>query len=513
MKKQAIPAISVPLSENNKDVSLPWYMYFKRLSDAILNAPRTIFKKDTLSGDGTEDSPLGISDSVMSSISNKAEKADLDGKVSKNGDVMSGKLSVPELSVLSEEGELNMSVVAGVPTIASNNGMDVLSPVTFERPTRTNDNTTWDDANDTDLVRKAQVSAALSEYSKDFSNGFDLFDTKWADHILNDPSWLRADNFSWHSGDVYKSAYEHLLNEFDSTKPIESETSSGVTVYFRTSPDGHKIVLADGEQDVVNMYNAKGVAWYYILDPENKRFKLPRTKFGFTGLRDTVGNYVPAGLPNITANFNAYSYGSGGGSGAVTSAISTSNTLAGGSQSSYNFNNFAIDASRSSSTYGASNTVQPRATQMYLYFYVGDWIKDKELVDVGTIAEGLNNKADVDLLNVTDSGKSLFIHNSAVSGTYKDLPVGAHGTYYTMPEDGCLVIMSTNSQVANSSIGLRNASNNITNQTFIANTNAIYGAAILVAKGQSVQGYYYGQDTSTLTIRFVYLCGNKNKKA
>ena len=428
-----------------------------------------------------------------------------------------------------------------------------------------------------ELKAKGELQEDQIYCTPDSGNGFDLFDIKWADHILNDPSWLRADNFSWHSGDVYKSAWEHLADDVNAginrvewhtdgtvnicyTRNINlqvgdsvysdtsltteigvveatgsgitvsnnkvyhfyavhssgtstTETISGVQIKYFLASDGHKICLQTQEANLSSLYENKGVAWYYILDPENKRFKLPRTKFGFTGLRDTVGNYVPAGLPNITANFNAYSYGSGGGSGAVTSAIGTPNTLAGGSQSSYNFNIFAIDASRSSSTYGASNTVQPRATQMYLYFYVGDWIKDKELVDVGTIAEGLNNKADVDLLNVTDSGKSLFIHNSSVSGTYEDLPVGAHGTYYTAPEDGWFVVISTNSQTANGSIGLKNSSNGIINQTFIANTNSVYGAAISVAKGQSVQGYYYGQDISTLTIRFVYLVGNKNKKA
>jgi hypothetical protein len=441
-----------------------------------------------------------------------------------------------------------------------------------------------------ELKAKGELQDDQIYCTPDSGNGFDLFDSKWADHILNDPSWLRADNFSWHSGDVYVAAYEHLLgdlgpetdtvyycwgpakgnyvytksatpsvgdmmyfnengtmvetsgqisagnvtntdgtsisNDNGYTYPRYSagditisgrekhyETIGNTTITFYQAEDGHKVCTADQEANIQAVFESTGVAWYYIIDTANKQFKLPRTRWGFTGLRDSVGNYIAEGLPNIAGNFNAYTYGSGGGSKAVTSAISTSNTLAGGSQSSYNFNNFSIDASRSSAVYGASNTVQPRATQMYLYFYVGDWIKGKEIIDIGAITEELPKKANVDLLNVTDSGKLLFIHNSAVSGTYEDLPVGAHGTYYTMPEDGWLVIISTNSQTANSSIGLRNASNEITNQTFISNTNAVYGAAIPVTKGQQVQGYYYGQDISTLTIRFVYLVGNKNKKA
>ena len=95
------------------------------------------------------------------------------------------------------------------------------------------------------------------------------------------------------------------------------------------------------------------------------------------------------------------------------------------------------------------------------------------------------------------------------SNRYIDFTVGAHGTYYTAPADGWFVIISTNSQVANSSIGLRNTSNEMTNQTFIASTNAIHGASIPVAKGQRAQGYYYGQDINTLTVRFVYAKGAK----
>lgn len=40
-----------------------------------------------------------------------------------------------------------------------------------------------------------------------------LLDFKWADHLLNDMSWLRADTFSWQSGDVYVAAYNHLLDD------------------------------------------------------------------------------------------------------------------------------------------------------------------------------------------------------------------------------------------------------------------------------------------------------------
>lgn len=230
------------------------------------------------------------------------------------------------------------------------------------------------------------------------TNGFSLFDCKWSDHILNNISWLRADTFSWQSGDVYVAAYEHLLEDFENRvgKGTDSdgwltETIDGVTVYYIVAPDGHKISVYDNEANIHELYEKTGVAWYYILDKANKRFKLPRTKFGFTGIRDGVGRYVEAGLPNIYGSFNAYSYGEGGGTDIVTSKIGSANALASGSQSSYNFNNFSINASRLSSVYGNSDTVQPKATEMYLYFYVGNYVEDITTIDAGKLAEAVND--------------------------------------------------------------------------------------------------------------------------
>ena len=174
-----------------------------------------------------------------------------------------------------------------------------------------------------------------------------LFTHMRQDHIVNDISWLRSDTFSWQSGAVYVSAYNHLVNdlmtnvetlycwnrptkevyttkenpsigdsvyiinngivEFASTidnisgnviypsgmqaytrysygdinnqeVPItaETETISGTTITFYRATDGHKIVLADQESNVISIYASTGTAWYYILDTTNTRFKLPR---------------------------------------------------------------------------------------------------------------------------------------------------------------------------------------------------------------------------------------------
>jgi hypothetical protein len=33
MKKETIPPINIPVSETNGDISLPWYMFFKKMSE------------------------------------------------------------------------------------------------------------------------------------------------------------------------------------------------------------------------------------------------------------------------------------------------------------------------------------------------------------------------------------------------------------------------------------------------------------------------------------------------
>ena len=218
----------------------------------------------------------------------------------------------------------------------------------------------------------------------------------WSDHLINDMSWLRADNFTWQSGDVYVAAYEHLAEEFASVSEWSFETVGGVYIGYKLMPDGHKITDATSEQYVQAIYEATGVAWYYIIDTANKQFKLPRTKFGFTGLRDSVGGYVEAGLPNITGQMKGglRCYETNGAFKTLSNYNKAPNDYDYGSVEAVEF-----DASSSSSVYGKSNTVQPPATQMYLYFYVGNFERDAIEQTAGINAEMFNNKADVDLNN------------------------------------------------------------------------------------------------------------------
>ena len=173
-----------------------------------------------------------------------------------------------------------------------------------------------------------------------------LLSCMWADHQLNDIQWLRGDTFSWQNGVTYSQAYNLLLEENNNTASTE-QTENGIT--FKVTPRGFRIADATQEQAILDLYNTTGVAWYYILDPANTRFKLPRTKYGFVGLRDSVGGYVAESLPNDNA------------------------------------------------------TVQQRATQMYLYFYVGEYTQSAIEQTAGLNSDLFNGKMDRDLSNISSN--------------------------------------------------------------------------------------------------------------
>ena len=202
-----------------------------------------------------------------------------------------------------------------------------------------------------------------------------------------------------------------------------TETIGSYTIDYVLAADGHKIVLAENETTVANIYSETGVAWYYVLDTANTRFKLPRTKYGFNGYRDAVGNYISAGLPNITGQVNIFADGTQSETGSALTKDGSGNTGIAGASSNLR-RVLHIDASRSSSIYGNSTTVQPPATQMYLYFYVGQFSQSATEQTAGLNASLFNNKVDLD----SSWGFP--------STTYDDLTLGASDSEYTATASG-----------------------------------------------------------------------------
>lgn len=111
-----------------------------------------------------------------------------------------------------------------------------------------------------------------SKNDKVNTTGTFLFDYRWSDHNPNKISWVDATAFSWLDGNVYKGAYEELLAAWNGQ--YTSKTDNNVT--YRDTAKGYQIAGPDQEEAIVNAWSTLHAAWFYILDIENKRFKLPR---------------------------------------------------------------------------------------------------------------------------------------------------------------------------------------------------------------------------------------------
>ena len=97
----------------------------------------------------------------------------------------------------------------------------------------------------------------------------------------------------------------------------------------------------------------------------SKTFNLPDFRnHTFWGADATLGTKIAAGLPNITGGFNAYTWDTGGPTGAFSSTVAGGEVNPSGSG---RFRCFNLDAARSSDIYGKSSTVQPPAVSVNIF--------------------------------------------------------------------------------------------------------------------------------------------------
>jgi hypothetical protein len=171
------------------------------------------------------------------------------------------------------------------------------------------------------------------------------------------------------------------------------------------------------------------------------------------------------------------------------------------------FRSYGIDASRSSSTYQNGAPVQERATQMYLYFYVGDYSQTATEQTAGLNAELFNGKADVDLTNTTNQAKILMGGMGMPSNRYTDLTLGASGSTYTAPADGWFC----SRQNYNSGYYVIGIDNINLAETNTSNTQLSF--LVPARKGQVLIYYYLNLITGLdfTNFRFIYAQGSESE--
>lgn len=136
---------------------------------------------------------------------------------------------------------------------------------------------------------------------------------------------------------------------------------------------------------------------FYSDGDGSTTFRVPSLKCWVKGANgiEEVGSYLSAGLPNITGQTNYTAWGSGGfWSGSQSGALyATNQHTSYHADSSGNdaglYHDIAIDASRSNSIYGNSNTVQPKSiVGMWLVKAYGT-VTNVGNLDIANIAQGL----------------------------------------------------------------------------------------------------------------------------
>lgn len=174
-----------------------------------------------------------------------------------------------------------------------------------------------------------------------------------------------------------------------------------------------------------------GVCGKYAIDLQNKTIRLPLITGILEGtlIENHIGNITEAGLPNITGNIvargnssnEAFASASGAmytGGTSASYGIGTSNGVSGSAYGTVTF-----DASRSSSIYGNSNTVQPQTVKVYYYIVIATLTKTEIEVDIDEIATDLNGKADKDLANINYGAMRTALNSDDIpyiTGTYRN---------------------------------------------------------------------------------------------
>ena len=256
-----------------------------------------------------------------------------------------------------------------------------------------------------------------------------------------------------------------------------------------------------------------GVCGKFVYDSANNTLRLPKYNskiYTGGGEAPVAGNGIALGLTDGTNNAglvqsSSSPYRLDNASGSYGVSIGTS--LSGQSVTNGVAYGVTTDASKSGIIADLANITT--SLDGYYYIVIASSVKTAIEVDIDEIATDLNGKADVDLTNVNNIGKSKISGNAAPSDTYEDLTLGASNSNYEAPADGWFYLTS----LASSASGYFRACVVETGATEVryGSTTQQMCAIVHVRKGQNLLLVYNAFDTSTTTFRFVYAQGSEHE--
>lgn len=234
-----------------------------------------------------------------------------------------------------------------------------------------------------------------------------------------------------------------------------------------------------------------------------------------------LGNIVDAGLPNHTHTRGSMNItGTVGVLGidgrAHTGAfyyLDRAGSLSNSGEADYTA---GFDASRSwtgntsnpvySDTISTTHTVQPQTVKVLYYIVAAEFTKTDIEVDIDNALEEINNKADVNLSNISTTGTIEGAGWAMPSSTYENLTLGESGISYTAPANGYYTYKGTASGHGYFYMGLADSVLNVR----VDNTDGKLESFIPVQKGKQVT-VTYSNVTSTVFFRFVYAVGSESE--
>lgn len=179
-----------------------------------------------------------------------------------------------------------------------------------------------------------------------------------------------------------------------------------------------------------------GVCGKFAISYLDKTIRLPYITGIIEGTltEKHIGNITEAGLPNITGKADNFRSGNGADtsfSGALTYTYTTewpsSNSKV--TDRTY-YGGIKFDASRSSSIYGNSDTVQPQTVKVYYYIVIATLTKTDIEVDIDEIATDLNDKVDKsDLVETAAIIIETYINGSSWYNLYSNGWIEQGGKY------------------------------------------------------------------------------------
>lgn len=170
-----------------------------------------------------------------------------------------------------------------------------------------------------------------------------------------------------------------------------------------------------------------------------------------SGTAAQIGNYLPAGVPNLEGTFWAKTGYNNQGTGAFSNIQTTGSQ---GWDGSSQHTQYRFRASDANSTYGNSSTVQPKAVRYRPMVQLAVSASDEAVETcTGVLADVANLK---DLSNITQTGKTN-VFNCIVpdysAGTSMGLPTNpvttSGGTVFTCPKNGWIRIHANKTTTGN----------------------------------------------------------------